>query len=145
MSEERFSYRYSAPTAEERMEIEGIRRRYLPQEERERKLARIKELDARVRRRSVGIAVAIGVTGTLIFGLGLCMVLEWSLFAWGSVVALSGAAVAALAHVVRRVVYRRDKARAADEILRLSDELLGEERQSLPGETRGVSETRGKE
>ena len=44
-----FNYTYSAPTEEERKEIDSIRRKYAPQEQTETKLQRLRRLDKLVR------------------------------------------------------------------------------------------------
>ena len=98
MNEEKkegFEYGYSAPTAGERREIEGIRSKYMPADERQQKLERLKALDRKVKRPAVLLAAVLGVCGVLLFGLGMCMVLEWTLYLWGSLVALAGIALAA--------------------------------------------------
>lgn len=40
--------------------------------------------------------------GTLIFGLGLSMILEWEIFAWGALVAAVGAVVLGAAYPAYR-------------------------------------------
>lgn len=129
MSDEKkegFEYGYSAPTAAERREIEGIRSKYMPADERQQKLERLKALDKKVKRPAVLLAAVFGVCGTLVFGLGLCMVLEWAMYLWGSAVCLAGIALAAVAAPLYRRVYGRRKKKFAEEILRLSAELLNE-------------------
>ena len=129
MNEEKkegFAYGYSAPTAGERREIEGIRSKYMPADERQQKLERLKALDRKVKRPAVLLAAVLGVCGVLLFGLGMCMVLEWALYVWGSLVALAGIALAAPAAPLYRLVYGRRKKKYAEEILRLSAELLNE-------------------
>ena len=44
-----FNYRYTAPTEEERKEIDSIRRQYAPQEQTETKIERLRRLDALVK------------------------------------------------------------------------------------------------
>ena len=129
MNEEKkegFEYGYSAPTAGERREIEGIRSKYMPADERQQKLERLKALDRKVKRPAVLLAAVLGVCGVLVFGLGMCMVLEWALYLWGSLVALAGIALAVPAAPLYRLVYGRRKKKYAEEILRLSAELLNE-------------------
>lgn len=121
---ERFNYTYSAPTAEERREIDGIRKQYLPEEE--DKLGRLRALDRRVNRPPACIALILGVIGCLTFGLGMTMVLEWGLAIGGSVTAAAGAAVMAAAYPLHRFLLKRNKERYRGEVLRLSDELLHE-------------------
>ena len=61
MSNNKFSYTYSAPTEEEREEINIIRRQYLPQSDTEAKLSRLRRLDSRVNGIPQAISLCIGV------------------------------------------------------------------------------------
>lgn len=125
-----FSYTYSAPTEEERREIEGIRSAYVPASPHEDKLERLRKLDSRVRGIPSAVAIAIGVVGLLIFGGGLSLCLgEFSAayIAAGIVLSVVGAAVMAVAKPVHARMFRRMKAKYGQEILQLSEELLGKE------------------
>lgn len=128
--EKRGSFRldYSAPTDDERREIESIREKYLPQKESATKMDRLRALDAKITSTARAAALSLGVAGTLIFGLGMCMVLEWSVVAGGVVVSVLGAAVAACAHPLHTFLLRRGKEKYGDEIIKLSGELLGDDR-----------------
>lgn len=132
-----FRLDYSAPTDDERREIESIREKYLPQKENATKMDRLRALDAKIARSARAAAVFIGITGTLIFGLGMCMVLEWSAVAGGVAVSVLGAAVAACAHPLHTFLLKRGKEKYGDEIIKLSGELLG-------GDRRDVSRTDGR-
>lgn len=76
-------------------------------------------------------SLSLGVAGTLIFGLGMCMVLEWSVVAGGVVVSVLGAAAAACAHPLHTFLLRRGKEKYGDEIIKLSGELLGDDRRDV--------------
>lgn len=122
---ETFEYAYSAPNEEERREIASICRRYEKQEsEPENKLQRLRRLDACVRNSANVVALALGVIGILVFGLGLTMVLEWETLVWGVVVMAVGSATMALAYPAYKFTLRRKKEKYGEEILRLSEELL---------------------
>ena len=127
MSEENknFSYPCRAPTAEERREIEGIRRQYGAAGERD-DLTKLRALDARVKNTAKIWGISLGVSGTLIFGLGLSMILEWEIFAWGALVAAVGAVVLGAAYPAYRFFLKKGKDRYREEILRLSEKLLQE-------------------
>ena len=120
----KFEYRYSAPTEEERREIESIRAAYVT-DERTKKLETLRRLDGLVRRVPSAVAFAMGTAGLLAFGLGMAMVLSWSIFAGGIAVAAVGIVPMALAAPVYNAVLRRQKKKYGDEIVRLSEELLG--------------------
>ncbi|MBQ8406728.1 MAG: hypothetical protein IJY38_02305 [Clostridia bacterium] len=123
MQEKKFEFNYSAPTEKERREIECIRRQY---EEKvgEDKLTKIRKLDAKVRNTAFILALSLGVIGTLVFGLGLTMVLEWDILLWGSVVAFLGIPLIVAAYPVYNAVLKKMKKKYKDEIIALSDELL---------------------
>ena len=70
--------------------------------------------------------ISLGVSGTLIFGLGLSMILEWKIFAWGAIVAAVGAVVLGTAYPAYRFFLKKGKDRYREEILRLSEKLLQE-------------------
>ena len=121
---EQFNYKYSAPTEEERKEIDSIRRQYAPQTQEESKIEKLRRLDALVKNSATFWGLALGILGTLIFGLGLAMILEWSLWLWGALVAVIGAVPASIAYPVYKYVLKKYKDRHGAEILRLSEELL---------------------
>lgn len=125
--EERFHYTYSA---ERQQEIEAIRKKYLPKEE--DKLEQLRRLHNSASERAQAASIALGVIGTLLFGLGMSLALtELAAFlgalslAVGIAVGMAGLALIALAYPVYNAVLKKERSRIAPEILRLSDELLG--------------------
>lgn len=123
MQDKDFKFTYTAPAPDERREIEGIRNRYLPPDERAEKMARLRALDRRARRPPFFAALGLGAGGTLLFGLGMSMVLEWGLFVWGVLTSVLGAGMAALAYPAGKFLRRRCREKYAPEILALSEEL----------------------
>ena len=121
-----FNYTYIAPTEEERKEIDSIRKQYLPKEQSETKLERLRRLNSLVKNSAIIWALTIGVLGCLVFGLGLTMVLEWSVIHWGVLVAVIGCVPMAISYPIYKLVLKKNKARYGEEILRLSEELLNE-------------------
>jgi hypothetical protein len=121
-----FNFRYAAPTEEERREIDSIRRQYVPQEQKETKLERLRRLDALVKNAAAIWSLVSGVVGCLIFGLGLTMVLEWKILVWGILLMAVGSVPMAAAYPIYRKVLQKYKNRYGEEILRLSEELLNE-------------------
>ena len=69
-----FNFKYTAPSQEERKEIDSIRRQYLPEEQAESKIERLRRLDSLVKNTAIIWSLVLGVMGTLIFGLGLTMI-----------------------------------------------------------------------
>ena len=124
----KFEFNYSAPSEQERKEIESIRRQYTNvTETKEDKLFRLRKLNSYVNNSATIIGLVFGVIGLLIFGLGMTMVLEWSLVLWGVIVGAVGVIPMAIAYPVYKAVYKKNKLKYGEEILALSNELLGKE------------------
>lgn len=125
-----FSYTYAAPTEEERREIEAIRRQYEPMGDKQDKLARVRRLDARVRRIPDVVFAVFLVVGILAFGGGMALCLNGGItagaLAGGCVLCAFGAAVCAASHYVKKKVKNFLKDKYGDAILALTEELLGD-------------------
>lgn len=119
--EKTFTYTYSA---EERSEVESIRKKYLPKEE--DKMEQLRRLDESVARKGMIISLILGVVGSLILGVGMCCCLVWGggWFVPGIFIGLVGIAGVALAYPVYVRVTQKEQERVAPEILRLTDELM---------------------
>ena len=123
-----FEFNYSAPSSEERKEIESIRNSYLAKSSSvDNKLETLRKLDSKVKNTPTMIALIIGIVGTLIFGLGMTMVLEWNLTIWGVVVGIVGAVPISMAYPVFKLTHKKLKNKYSSQILKLSEELLGDE------------------
>ena len=127
MDDKEFKYTYSAPTEAERREIERIQRQYKSKTEKEIKLQRIRRLDAFVQNFSVILALVLGIMGTMIFGLGMSMILVWNITAFGIIVCIVGSVPVIAAYPVYLITLRKNKEKYGEEILRLSEEILKEE------------------
>lgn len=123
---DKFNYTYTAPTAEERREIEDIRKEYLPPENVSGTLERLRALDKKAKTPALAAGITVGVVGSLILGLGMSMALEWDMIVWGSVVGVAGLAILAIAYPVWKFLIRRGKKKYGKEILNLSEQLLNE-------------------
>ena len=124
----KFNYTYSAPTAEEKKEIEYIRKQYADKErgkDSDEKLEELRELHSKVKTPALIVSLTMGVAGTLIFGLGLTMTLEWNLLVWGTLVAVVGLAPIISAYQAYNKILAAKKKKYGPQILRLTDELLG--------------------
>ena len=126
MNENKFNYTYSAPTEAEKREIESIKRLYQPKTEKELGLQRLRSLNNRVKSIPQIFALIIGIFGTLIFGLGLTMVLLWDLLVVGIIVMVIGLPILLLAYPVHSYLLSEYKTRYGDEIIKLSNNLLNE-------------------
>lgn len=119
-----FEYTYSAPTENEKKEIESIRRQYAPKTQNQTKFDRLKALDKKVKSLAKLVSLNVGIAGTLIFGTGLTMVLEWKIWFWGIAVMLVGAITVLSTYTIYGKLIDHGKKKYGDEILKLSDELL---------------------
>lgn len=128
MSEkEVFEYTYSAPTEQERREIQAIKSRYTGQySNNEDKFLRLKELDGKVKNLSTTVGLVFGIVGLLIFGLGLAMVLEWNIWLWGIILMVVACLPMALAYPTYNLIHKKLSDKYRDEIVKLSDELLNQ-------------------
>ena len=117
---ENFEYSYSA---ERQSEIDAIRKKYLPQAEQESKLEQLRKLDAGVGTRALIASMALGSLSALVFGVGMCCFLVWSLWVLGAILCLIGVVGMLVAPWLYRRLVEKRKAEIAPEILRLTEEL----------------------
>ena len=123
MNENTFSYIYSAP---EKHEVLSIRKKYLPREE--TKLEELKRLDSLVQNSGVTESLCAGIGGCLIFGLGLCLVMEviGQMIWLGVILGLVGAVGMLAAFPVYRKYVNKAKAQHTPRILELVAQLSGQ-------------------
>ena len=125
-NKEGFSYTYSAS---QQQEVEQIRKKYLPKEEDKmeqlRKLHRIPTQKAQI------MSIAVGIIGALIMGTGMSLAMTEIGAMLGNLgavigifIGIIGMILIALAYPIYNWVLKRQRARIAPEILRLTDELL---------------------
>ena len=125
-NKEGFSFTYSAA---QQQEIENIRKKYLPPQE--DKMEQLRKLHHSATQKAQAASIAIGVIGTLILGTGMSLFMTklGSVFGnlsmvIGIIVGLIGMVLVALAYPIYNKVLKKERARIAPEILRLTDELL---------------------
>ena len=128
-----FKYTYSA---DEVAELKRIREKYAPRDtECENKLERMRQLDRRVTGRAQSASLAFGIIGALILGLGMSLIMTdlavsvgitspALAMVLGVILGVIGGVLASLAYPVYNAVSKRESARVAAEILKLSDEIL---------------------
>lgn len=124
MKENKFEFTYKAPTESERRTIEAIKSQYEEKPRTEGAYEKLIRLDKKVKNVPTIVALIVGILGTLIFGLGLTMVLEWHIYVWGVLVSLVGAVPVALAPILHTQLLKRGKKKHAKEILILSEQIL---------------------
>ena len=124
--ENSFEYTYSA---QEQAEVQKIRSKYLPQEE--SKIDRLRALDSRPGKKARAWALTLGIVGALILGTGMSLIMsELGLLLGvlalpvGMVAGLLGLVLVALAYPLYNSILKKERARIAPEILRLTEEFM---------------------
>ena len=124
-----FNYTYSAV---EQDEIRKIREKYQPKIEDD--MSKLRKLDAEVTNKATMNSLVIGIIGALIMGTGMSFVMTdlGAVFGLqgnvnlvvGIIVGLVGLVLAGTAYPMYVKVLKRERAKAAPEILRLTEELI---------------------
>lgn len=120
-NKETFSYTYSAKQQEE---IKKIREKYAPKEA--DKMEQLRRLDESVTRKGTVISLVVGIVGTLVMGFGMSCCMVWSdkFFVLGIIVGIIGIALDCTAYPIYNYVVKKERAKIAPEIIRLTDELM---------------------
>ena len=126
MENSSFEYTYCA---QQRKEVEAIRKKYLPKEE--DKMEQLRRLHSIPTQKAQAASISTGVLGTLILGTGmsLCMTelgaaLGHLAMVIGILLGILGLIMVVLAYPLYNSVLRRERQRIAPNILQLSEELL---------------------
>lgn len=121
MANNDFKFTYSAP---EQAEIKKIREKYLPKNETENKLERLRKLDKSAENPAVMLSLILGITGTLLLGVGMCCTMVWKdYFVPGIIVGVIGIAILSCAYPVYKKTLQKGREKVAPEILRLTEDL----------------------
>jgi uncharacterized membrane protein YeaQ/YmgE (transglycosylase-associated protein family) len=120
---ETFNYNYSSKQQEE---IQRIREKYVPKEE--NKMEQLRHLDESATKPGTIAALAIGIIGTLLLGVGMCCTMVWAdrYFIVGIVIGVIGIAVLVAAYPLYMHITKKQREKIAPEILRLTEELSHE-------------------
>lgn len=120
-----FKMTYSAQQQEE---IDRIRKKYVPQEQ--NKMQKLRTLDAGAEKKAMGIAITVGIVGTLIMGAGMSIVMTdlgdfFGRIALiiGIILGLVGIAVLAYAYPLYNRTLKKERDKIAPEVLRIIDEI----------------------
>ena len=124
---DKFNYKYSAPTQDERKTVISIRNQYLPKDSHTEKIEKIKNLDNKVKSIPMIIGLTSGVVGLLVFGFGLTLILEWEQYLIGIVIMIIGSIFMIIANPLFIFSHKKLKNKYSEEILQLSIEILNEE------------------
>ena len=130
-NKETFNYTYSA---KEQEEIKAIRKKYTAEENTEDKMALLRRLDSAVSHNAASISLVIGIIGALILGTGMSLAMTeigkilglgtGTAMALGIVIGIIGIVLISCAYPVYNRILKRERAKIAPEIIRLSDELM---------------------
>ncbi len=121
MNNNQFNYTYSAP---EQAEIKKIREKYLPKDETENKLERLRKLDKSAETPAVILSLILGIIGTLLLGIGMCCTMVWTrFFVLGIIVGITGIITLSCAYPAYKKITKRCREKIAPEILKLTEEL----------------------
>lgn len=116
-----FEYTYSSKMQKE---VETIRSKYVNKEE--DKLEQLKKLDKNAEKPGMIISITIGVIGTLLFGIGLTLCLEFSEIQLikGIFIGIVGLAILSTALPCYKYITKKQREKIAPQILALTEELL---------------------
>lgn len=125
---ETFKMTYSAKQQEE---VAAIRKKYAPQEVHEDKMEQLRRLDAQAGKKATAYAIALGVIGTLVMGIGMSLIMSDFGALLGALalpvgipLGCIGIVLVILAYPVYLRTLKKEQQKVAPEILRLTDELL---------------------
>lgn len=128
---ETFTYTYSA---KEQREIQAIRQKYAAPAQAQDKLGQLRRLDAAVTRKAQTVSLVFGVIGALVLGSGMSLAMTdlGGILGLDSVMAMAvgillggiGMVLVGAAYPVYNRILKKERAKIAPEILRLSDELM---------------------
>ena len=133
---DKFSYTYSAPGKSERREIENIRKQYSQYKgekvtvdvDKEEAFKLLQSFLRRVGTFPKAVAIIIAVIGTLIFGTGMALTLEWENFILGVPIGIVGIVILCFIVFIHRLLLKRSQKKYGAQIVALCDKLLNEEK-----------------
>lgn len=119
---ETFEFTYSA---KEQEEVARIRNKYLPKQE--SKMEQLIKLDKQAEQPGQIASLVAGTIGALIMGVGMCFTMVWNtsigMFIGGVIIGIIGMAVAGVAYPIYKKVTANQRAKIADQIIALTNEL----------------------
>lgn len=110
------------PNEQDQKRAENIRRQYISREE--NKMEKLQALDDKVKAPGKTVGTILGVIGALIMGAGMSQIMVWSNMTAGLVLSIPGLFIAAAAFPVYHMITDIRKNEYAEEIMRLSDEVI---------------------
>jgi len=129
-NKETFSYTYSA---KEQAEIQNIRKKYAAPSE-ENKMERLRRLDADVTQKATVASLIPGIIGALLLGFGMSLTMtdlggifgisQVMAMIMGILVGIIGIVLVCVAYPLYNRIIKKERAKIAPEILRLTEELM---------------------
>ena len=126
-----FNYTYSA---KEQEEIKNIRKKYEVPEKTEDKMEQLRRLDAAVTQKATVVSLVFGVIGALILGTGMSLAMTeiGEMFGLqgaiamlvGILIGIIGIVLVCVAYPLYNRIIKKERAKSAPEIIRLTDELM---------------------
>lgn len=120
-----YTYTYSASENEE---VKKIREKYSIQNKPKSssKIDQLRKLDQRVHLFATMVSLIVGLSGTMMLGAGLSLVLveKYNNFTLGVIIGVVGIIIIALANPVYMVVLEKRRKQVAPKIIKLADEIL---------------------
>lgn len=107
-------------------EVESIRNSYLEKSSSQKKLEELRKIDSKVKNTPLIIALSFGIIGTLVFGFGMSLILEFKNYIFGIIVSIIGMILIVLAYPIYSILLKKFKNKYKDKILELSNELINE-------------------
>ena len=126
-----FQFTYSA---REQEEIKAIRNKYAAPEHTEDKMTQLRRLDATVTQKATTVSLVLGVIGAIIMGTGMSLAMTdiGMLLGLGSgmsmllgiLIGIIGIVLVGIAYPIYNLIIKKERAKIAPEIIRLTDELM---------------------
>ena len=115
-----FNYTYSAAQQEE---VKRIREKYIPRGE--SPMEQLRKLDKSAETPGMVRSLCVGITGTLLLGIGMCCTMVWtSFFVPGIIIGVIGILGIAAAYPLFVRTTKKQREKLAPQILKLSEELM---------------------
>lgn len=110
------------PNEQDKIRAERIRRQYIAREA--NAAEKLAELDSRVKTPGRTVSIVIGIIGALIMGAGMSMIMVWNNMTTGLIISVPGMIAALAAYPVYELITNSRKQKYADEIIRLSSDII---------------------
>lgn len=132
-AKEEFSYSYKPLDQDVRKEVLSIKEQYSGQKKALSKVERLRKLDAKVKNPALIWSLVLGIVGILMFGVGMTIGLEMdrlgnTRYILASIIGALSIIPMGISYPLYKKILEKKKQKYKDEIIKLSDEILAEER-----------------